>query len=76
MNKSTQKRNTYNTALIKKIADKYDVTTRYVRQSLTGDRTGIFPDKMKSEYKSASIELEKANAETEKKINQLINKDV
>lgn len=59
MNKSKQNRNVYNTAVIKKIAEKYSVTPRYVRQSITGDRTGIFPDKMKSEYKTAAAEVEK-----------------
>jgi hypothetical protein len=68
MDKSTQKRNKYNTTVIKKIAEKYSITPRYVRQCLTGDRTGIFPDKIKSEYKTAVIELEKT-------LNQAINSE-
>lgn len=59
MNKSTQKRNSYNTSVIKKIAEKYSVTPRYVRQCITGDRQGIFPDKLKSEYRTVSVDIEK-----------------
>lgn len=60
MSKSKQKRNTYNTDVIKKIAEKYSVTPRYVRQSITGDRKGVFPDKMKKEYKATCVNVEKA----------------
>jgi uncharacterized protein YdeI (YjbR/CyaY-like superfamily) len=69
MGKSTQKRNSYNTEVIKKIAEKYSVTPRYIRQCITGDRTGIFPDKMKAEYKTISDELERT-------LNQSINSDL
>lgn len=68
MNKSTQKRKTYNTAAIKMIAEKYDVTPRYIRQSITGDRKGIFPDKLKAEYKMAAAEVEKTLNELKKDI--------
>ena len=69
MDKSKQKRKSYNTVVIKKIAEKYSVTPRYVRQCITGDRTGIFPDKMKSEYKTVSAEIEKT-------LNETINNDL
>jgi hypothetical protein len=58
MNKSTQKRNSYNSVAIEQVALKYGVTARYVRSALKGDRTGIIPDRLIQDYKTLSKELD------------------
>lgn len=68
MNKTTQKRNRYNTDVIKKISEKYSVTRRYIQQCLLGDRTGIFPDKVKQEYNTLKSQVEEV-------LNNSLNKD-
>lgn len=57
MNKITQKRNKYNTDVLNEIGKKYAITSRYVRQCITGDRVGIFPDKIKAEYKTIELKM-------------------
>lgn len=59
MDKSTQKRNSYNSIAIEQVADKYGVTPRYVRSSLKGDRKGIIPDRLIAEYKTLDREMKK-----------------
>lgn len=51
MNKNKQKRNTYNHQVINELSMKYAVTPRYIRMCLSGDRKGLFPDKIINEYK-------------------------
>lgn len=49
--KNNTNRNKYNDLVVKKLAEKHKISTSYVRKSLKGDRTGIFPDLIKKEYK-------------------------
>ncbi len=51
MNKNNTNRNKYNDLVVKKLAEKHKISTSYVRKSLKGDRTGIFPDLIIKEYK-------------------------
>lgn len=60
MDKSKEKRNSYNPQVIKEISLKYGVTPRYVRMCINEDRTGIFPYKVLKEYEA----IEKRLAET------------
>ncbi|HIB37603.1 MAG TPA: hypothetical protein EYO36_08595 [Mesonia sp.] len=52
MNKSNQKRKSYNTSVLNKVAEKYGVTATYVRASIRGDKKGVMPDLLKKDYKS------------------------
>ncbi|MDV4024215.1 hypothetical protein CMT52_07680 [Elizabethkingia anophelis] len=63
IDKSTQKRNSYNSVAIEQVAKKYGVTPRYVRSSLKGDRKGIIPDRLIADYKALDSEL-KSTLET------------
>lgn len=57
MNKSTQKRNRYNSTAVNIIAEKYGYSDRYVRACLDGTRVGIMPDQVKIDYKDAVKQL-------------------
>ncbi|WP_259840531.1 hypothetical protein [Chryseobacterium herbae] len=59
MDKSNQIRKKCNTGILKKIADKYSVSTRYVRYCLTGERKGETPDKIVADYKATESALNK-----------------
>lgn len=52
MDKETKKRTMYNEDFLIAIEEKYGVSVDYIRKSLRGDRVGIMPDKIKSEYKA------------------------
>lgn len=58
MNKSTQKRPRYNVTAVKKIAEKYGYTERYVRMCVRGDVDGVMPDKVVKDYKALAHKLE------------------
>lgn len=65
MNKSKQKNSeNWNVEILKALALKYNFSTRYIKQCITGDRTPIFADRIKSEYKSM-----------EKQVNTILNND-
>ena len=57
MNKNKEKRNSYNFKVIDELSSKYDVTGRYVRMCINGDRKGIFPEKILQEYKTIDKQL-------------------
>jgi hypothetical protein len=50
MDENTKKRNNYNTDVINRLAQKYGVTDRFVRQSLKGDRDSETAETLKKEY--------------------------
>ncbi|MBF6607471.1 MAG: hypothetical protein ITG00_01900 [Flavobacterium sp.] len=51
MSKSIKKNNRkWNVPALKALASKYDFSTRYIKQCITGDRNPIFADRIKSEY--------------------------
>ena len=59
MSKSIKKRaETWNVSALNALAVKYSFTTRYIKQCITGDRTPIFADRIKAEYKTLVKELE------------------
>ena len=59
MNKSIEKRKeNWNQDVIKSLADKYDFSGRYIKQIITGDRTPVFADRIKKEYKELKKEIE------------------
>ncbi|GGA84424.1 hypothetical protein GCM10008015_26510 [Flavobacterium palustre] len=59
MNKSNKKNSQkWNTTALKALAKKYDFSLRYIKQCITGDRTPIFADRIKSEYATLKKELE------------------
>ena len=47
--KSTEK---WNVSVLNALAAKYDFSQRYIKQCITGDRTPIFADRIKAEYRS------------------------
>ncbi|OBW40841.1 hypothetical protein AB670_02792 [Chryseobacterium sp. MOF25P] len=52
MNKTTQKKTSYNTVILSVLANKYGFSIDYIRKCLRGDRTGLMPDELKKEYNS------------------------
>jgi len=50
---------TYNAEIIKVLAKKYEISPRYVRYCLNGDRTPCFAEKIKKDYKSCVIKIQK-----------------
>lgn len=49
---------TFNGMLIKVLAKKHKISTRYVRYCLNGERTSSFSEKLKMDYKKYRQELE------------------
>lgn len=49
----------WNVSVLKALAEKYDFSTRYIKQCITGDRTPVIADKIKSEYILLKKELDK-----------------
>ncbi len=51
MNKSNQKKDENRIKAVKQIANKYDISTRYVNAILDTTRQPVFADKIKKEFK-------------------------
>jgi hypothetical protein len=62
MNKDNQKKkyNKYVPIVIKRLKDKYGLSTQFIHQSLRGDRVSETSEKIVAEYKLLSAEVEKA----------------
>lgn len=59
MSKSNKKSSEkWNTSVLNALATKYGFTTRYIKQCITGERTPIFADRIKSEYKTLKTEMD------------------
>ncbi len=58
MSKNTEKRNSYNTLVVKKLSKDYGFTEYYIRQCLRGDRNSITSDTIRKEYKKLVEEVE------------------
>jgi hypothetical protein len=59
MNKSNKKTEVkWNTSALNSLAVKYSFTPRYIKQCIIGDRTPIFADRIKKEYKLLKKELD------------------
>lgn len=53
MSKSIKKsKEKWNVSALNALATKYSFSSRYIKQCITGDRTPIFADRIKSEYKA------------------------
>lgn len=59
MNKSTNKRNNYNTIVVKRLAEKWGVTQRFITMSLRDDRDSETAMSIKKEYKKLNNEIDK-----------------
>ena len=61
MNKNNKKKpyNQYNPAIIKRLKEKYGVSTQFIGQSLRGDRESETSTKIKSDYKEMEKEVAK-----------------
>lgn len=58
MNKNNEKSMIkWNTSVLNAIAKKYGFTSRYIKQIVIGDRTPIFSDRIKAEYKKMTNDL-------------------
>lgn len=70
MNKGTKKTKKfdYNPQIIKKLVEKYGMTSYYIKQCAAGRRNGVVPDKIKKEYK---LLANSASQAIESKINQI-----
>lgn len=66
MDKTTQKKSSYNTVILNVVAKKYGYSIDYIRKCLRGDRTGLMPDELSKEYKSLEKEALKAIEEKAK----------
>ena len=62
MSKDNQKKkyNKYVPIVIKRLKDKYGLSTQFIHQSLRGDRVSETSEKIIAEYKFLSAEVEKA----------------
>lgn len=61
MNESNNKKRTiYNQDIISLLADKYNTTIQYVRQTLRGDRGSKLAENLRKEYKRLDTEAKKA----------------
>lgn len=59
MNKSNKKSSVkWNTSALNALAKKYDFSSRYIKQCITGERTPIFADRIKTEYTTLKKELD------------------
>ncbi|SNB02383.1 conserved hypothetical protein [Flavobacterium psychrophilum] len=62
MNKNNKKSiyNTYNPSIIKKLKEKYGLTTQFIGQSLRGDRVSDTSLKICEDYKIMQTEINKS----------------
>ena len=73
MDKTKQKRKTYNTGILNVLSEKFGYTEDYIRKSLRGDRTGIMPDKLKKEYKILEKDANALEKESKKNLQEKAN---
>lgn len=69
MSKGTKKKadyNQHNVDAINALVEKFGLSAYYIRQSINGNRSGVVPDKIKSEYKVICKQLEDAKNQTVK----------
>lgn len=75
MDKTTQKRKTYNAGILIALAKKYGFSIDYIRKCLRGDRPGVMPDQIIKEYKLLEKEANdienQAQAQIEEKANNI-----
>lgn len=50
MDKSTQKRNKYNTEVVDVLVEEYQVSKTFVRQAIRGDKTSLTAETIKKKY--------------------------
>lgn len=60
MSKSTQKRQSFNSQVVNKLSEKYELTPYYIRQCLKGERNSITSDTIRKEYRRLKKEVENA----------------
>lgn len=70
MDKNKQKREKYHPLAVKKVAEIYGFSARYVRQVLKGDRKGLMADNVLRDYKELCNEIDQA---TEQAVENIIN---
>ncbi len=58
MSENTQKRRNYNTQVVKRLAEKYGLTERFIRLSLREERTSETAMTLKKEYKKLVKKVE------------------
>lgn len=58
MSENTQKRNSYNTLVVKKLSKKHGFTEYYIRQCLRGDRNSLTSDTIRKQYKELVKKVE------------------
>lgn len=60
MDKSNQKRNSYNTMVITQLSKQHGLTKRFIRQCLSGDRVSLTAETICKEYKYLVKKVEAA----------------
>lgn len=50
MDKPTKKRKTYNTEIINVLSKEFEVSTRFVRSCINGERTSLTADNIRKKY--------------------------
>lgn len=73
MDKTTQKRQTYNTGILQVLAKKFGYSVDYIRKSLRGDRVGVMPDKIKKEYKTLESKAAEIEKDAQTQIQEIAN---
>jgi hypothetical protein len=74
MSKTKQKKQNYgkfDTEVIQDLQELHGYSNNYIRMSITGDRVGIMPDRIKKQYHSMVNAAKKAK---EDKLNEILNK--
>lgn len=69
MNKEKKKKPKYNQAALEALGLKYGLTNYYIRQCISGAKTGITPDTVKKDYKILCDALKTAEKSAVKKFN-------
>ena len=65
-NKAKPKKANYNADAIEILKQKYGVQYDYIRKSISGDRVGLLPQKLKKEYNQLDAAAKKAVKEASK----------
>lgn len=73
MDKTTQKRKTYNAGILIALEKKFGYSIDFIRKCLRGDRSGIMPDQIRKEYKILEKEVNEIEREAQSQIENKAN---
>lgn len=65
MDKSNQKKKRHNVLVIKKLAEQFGYSERYIRGCMNNEHDGIMPDEIKKNYKTMETAINRAVKESQ-----------